>query len=164
MQNEFLKCKKIIHKITLILLKENKLIKYKNLFKNKQMQFLVSKILILFGTDFDANKLANVEIELMNSNFQRNMFVNILLNHIDSVEEKYRNCNWKSLGKYLYYIFKTSTYYSDLRHQVPNIFDIIGVDAANEKKREALNDFYLSLEKVDKNYNHFVRQILLWTK
>ncbi|MGX9358419.1 hypothetical protein ACWXVL_01350 [Mycoplasma sp. 128] len=156
--------KQTVAKINLILVKNQVILKYRQRFRNKQMRFLISKILILFDTNYSINKLAEVEIELMNSNFQKNMFLTILLNHVNSIDEKFQSCDWKSFGKFLYYIFKTSTYYYDVKHQVPNIFEIHGITSSNARKRDLFNDFCMSLEKVIPDFNYYVRLILKWVK
>ncbi|QJG67155.1 hypothetical protein [Mycoplasma phocoenae] len=153
-----------IRKLHLSLLANKNLLKYNSRFKDKQVRFLISKILILFDTNYSIEQLVELEISLMQSAFVSSMYVDKLLLSVDSLCKKYQSCNWKALGKFLYLIFKTSTYYFDKKHKVPNIFIIHGEIEINEKKREALNDFAISLEAVETDFNFYIRKILKWVK
>ncbi|MCU4117309.1 hypothetical protein N8G13_02435 [Mycoplasma zalophi] len=153
-----------IRKLKLLLYTNPKSLKYISRFKHKQMQFLVSKIFLLFESSLSLNELIKIEYELLEKNFLKDMYVDIFMDNKSTFNEQFINCKWESFAKFLYYIFQTSTYFYDKKHKVPNIFIIGGETTMNEEKRRLFNEFSESLEKASSNFNFYVKQILKWVK
>ncbi|QJR43958.1 hypothetical protein [Mycoplasma miroungirhinis] len=163
-QDNIQKINNTIRKLKLLSYTNPKSLKYISRFKHKQMQFLVSKIFLLFESSLSINELIKIEYELLEKNFLKDMYVDIFMKNRFTFKKEFINCKWESFAKFLFYIFQTSTYFFDKKHKVPNVFIIGGEITINEEKRRLFNEFAESLEKVSINFNFYIKQILKWVK
>ncbi len=84
---------------------------YKKIFKNKQIQFLCTKISIIFESSISEQDLFDIEILLLNNPTQNNFI--ILINELSKTfNENFINLKWDCLAIYLWYTFQTSLFYN----------------------------------------------------
>lgn len=146
-------------------LKEQRLYKdYKKTFQHRQMRFLITKITYLFEIEIDPIKMAEFEKTLINQN-NKEMFC-WALKEIFALSKnlKLQKINTNNLAYFLYYIYQTSRYYSDIRKKCTNVFidsnSKMKLIKHNALKREYYHSFYLEIEKIFVNYNYYIINLL----
>lgn len=131
---------------------------YKNVFTHKQMRLATSKIALVFNEKISINKLTKIELDLMSSEKNSKMFDNAFKELSLLVNYK---ADWKSLGKFMWYQYQTSTYYKDIKVGVKNIYNPNNIIEINEKRR----GFYLKwLHSIGMNDSLFNEKIIQVSK
>lgn len=129
---------------------------YKKAFSHKQMRLATSRIAFAFNNKISIDKLAKIEIELMKSEKKSNMFDEAFKEISKLVNYK---ADWKSLGKFMWYQYQTSTYYKDIKKGTKNTYNPNNIIEINEKRR----DFYLkwlhSIGMDDSLFNEKIIQV-----
>lgn len=132
--------------------------KYKHKFHHKQMQFLFSKIVLIFQPDIDINKLAKQEILMLNTDKKDGdaMFLKIFENMQEFTGVK---ANWEEFAKFIWYVYQTSTYWKDSRKNIPNVFNKKNYIEKNRIKREHYYHWLYSMD-IKENFNNNVIKVL----
>lgn len=121
-------------------------------FRHRQMRLLVSKIALIYNFEIplaDLVKLEKLTIEAAkNKNLE--MFVPIFIYLEILIKHK---ANWADFGRFIFYVFQTSTFYKDMRHKQKNIFTKQNIIEQNYQKRKYFYSWLHSLPIDDLEYN-----------
>ena len=123
---------------------------YKDTIQNSRFQFIFSKVFLIFN-ETDLNQLTNIETNLvknLNEGFFEETFKKIKL-----------KANWAAFGKFMFLIYKTSSYKYDLKDKKENIF-IKEPIKGNQTKRNHYDEWLDSLDFSKDITNTNVRRVL----
>ena len=138
--------------------KEQKLLKeYKQKYKHKQMVFMFSNIMLTLNENADVEKLIEVEKELLRKEISEDMFEVYALR---GKEISGMDLDWESFSKFIWYVFQTSTYYSDIKKGKHNIYNVENYIELNSTKRKLYFNFIHSIDKNLEGYNDKIMRIL----
>ncbi len=130
---------------------------YKKKFFHQQMQLLFSKITLIFAPDVNVDWLIIEEKKILNKLEKPTMFVD----SFSKINElNHNNYNWKSFGLFIWYVYQTSKFYHDQKHNQKNLFNEKNYIEKNAEKRHY---YYIWLESINpkiNNYNNLIKQVL----
>ncbi|UVD81946.1 hypothetical protein NV226_01410 [Mycoplasma iguanae] len=147
-------------------LKKNNLYnEYKLTFKNRQIRFVLTKLIILFDLEIQVKQISELESYLINKNNSK-MFL-LPLQELFAMQKNHplKKIDAKNLANFLFYIYQTSRFYYDKKTGQKNIFinkNVEIVHRKNTEKRNYYHAFARQLEEIYPDYNFYLRQILKW--
>ena len=130
---------------------------YKNAFKHKQLRFALTKIALTFNESIHAIDLSKLEMELLKQNKDKDMFIKPMETLNKLVNYK---ANWKELGKFMWYAYQTSTYFTDRKINVPNIYNGNDNIKVNATKRKHYLKWMHSVDSRDDEFNNKIIKVL----
>ena len=139
------------------LLKKKKLLnKYKNKFNHKKIQFIGSKIYLLFNAKPLLNKMVKFEEELLSLDINENMFLTCFENNFQELKKE---MDIKSLSFFLWEIFQFSIFEtnSNFKKYQNTQDDFIKL---HSNKRKHFNKWIESLDPTQDNLNDKVIKLL----
>lgn len=141
------------------LIVQNKWASYKEKYKHPQMKFIFSKVALIFNPDLSVDELIPFEIEMLNANKDKKeeMFVNIFKKMRNITQVK---ADWKIFGKFIWFVFQTSTYWKDTKKNISNIYTKRNYITVNQTKRDLFNDWLHSIDHNTENYNDLIVETL----
>ncbi|MDK2819963.1 MAG: hypothetical protein KFW07_03940 [Mycoplasmataceae bacterium] len=150
---------KKVKKVKKSLKKVNKFKEYKKIYKNVQMQFIFTKLSIIFESKISIENLVKIELSLLNDPTQAN-FVKSMKELSQSFIDDFKNLEWNNFAIFIWYSFQTSLFYNK-RRKVPCEYTYENFIALNKIKRinftTWLKSFYDS-DNVD--FNKYVINVL----
>ncbi|CAM9143647.1 hypothetical protein [Mycoplasma todarodis] len=150
---------KLKNKTLKILKDEGKLKAYNNLFAHKQTRFLLTKIVNILNPSVDPKEMALIEMQLTKNN--ENMFVaGAKQIPIITNASEYKEADWESFGKYLYFVFQTGVFYHNKKNGIENIYINGDYVALNIEKKMLFNKFAESIKVMTLEHNTLIKQIL----
>lgn len=129
---------------------------YKTKFKHKQMRFVVSKIASVFVKNININKFHKIEKSLIETPNGEDMFDEAFRQL--SREIKYK-ADWESLGKFMWYAYQTSTFYTDQKAGIKNIYTLENSIELNDIKREHFLKWLHSVDNTDDKFNNKIMEV-----
>ena len=150
---------KLKNKTLKILKNEGKLKAYNNLFAHKQTRFLLTKIVNILNPSVDPKEMASIEMQLTKND--KSMFISgakQIAGITNAIE--YKNADWESFGKYLYFVFQTGGFYHNKKNNIENIYINGDYIALNIEKKMLFNKFVESIKVLTLDHNSFIKQIL----
>lgn len=132
-------------------IKKEKLWKaYKARFEHKQMKLLFSKIALLLDGEINLKFLHDQELKLVDAEISNEMFIDIFKSFEDKIDFK---SNWELFGKFIWFVFQTSTYWKDSKAGKHNIFTPENHFELNQIKRDLYQQWIKSIDKKNKDFN-----------
>ncbi len=150
---------KLKNKTKKILKNENRLKEYNKLFAIKETRFLLTQIIGILNPEADAQETAKLEKNLVKNDPM--MFIEGSKKITQIAHNKtYKDADWESFGKYLYFVFQTGVFYKNKKNGVKNIFINANYNKLNIEKKMLFNDFVESVKPLSTNHNDFIIKIL----
>lgn len=130
--------------------------KYKKKFQHPQMRLLFSRIALTLDPEINLKFLLDKEMFLIEVEKSPEMFVEIYesLSSIASFK-----CDWTVFGKFIWYIYQTSTYWKDARKKRVNVFTKENYLEQNQIKRELYQEWLDSIDKSNRSFNNYIIEI-----
>lgn len=123
---------------------------YKVRFEHKQMKFLFSKIALLLDDEINLKFLHDQELKLVNVEISNEMFIEVFKSLEDKIDFK---CNWELFGKFIWFVYQTSTYWKDSKKNNHNIFTPENHLELNQTKRDLYQQWIKSIDKKNRYFN-----------
>lgn len=141
------------------LIAQNKWQSYKAKYKHPQMKFIFSKIALIFNPDLSSKALVSFEIEMIETNKDKKeeMFVNVFKKMKTLTNVK---ANWNAFGKFMWFVFQTSTYWQDTKKNINNVYTKRNYITVNQTKRDLFNEWLHSIDPHTQNYNDLIVETL----
>ncbi len=146
-----------LKKVKTELRKRKLLSEYNKKFKHKDMRFLFSYVALTFDDSIKVSALVKEEVKLLKADKEKDMFVASYLVLKELTDKK---IDWKSFGKFIWFIFQTSTYWKDQRKKIENEFKKDNLVITNQTKRIYYNKWLESLPADIEDQNNKVIQIM----
>lgn len=138
---------------------QNKWLSYKEKYKHPQMKLIFSKVALIFNPDLSIKELVSFELEMLEANKEKKdeMFVPIFkkLRNLTNVK-----ADWKAFGKFMWFVFQTSTYWKDEKKGINNIYTKRNYITVNQTKRDLFNEWLHSIDHNTNNYNDLIIETL----
>lgn len=148
--------------------KQNK--QYKKFYINKQLRYLVLKLSILFESNLNVEIIHKMELEIINNTLTNETMYHQTIQTIlkNSKIKNFSKLKYQNLSYFIFYIFQTSRFFYDKKHQIENIYLINyseeNLIKLNRIKRSYYYQFLEDIKKHNVNYNFYIIQILKWVK
>lgn len=130
--------------------------KYKKVFHHPQMRLLFSRIALMLDPEINLKFLLDKELLLIQIEKSPEMFVEIYQS-LESVASL--KCDWTTFGKFIWYIYQTSTYWKDTKKKRGNIFTRDNYLEQNQIKRELYQQWLDSIDKSNCDFNNYIIEI-----
>ena len=138
-------------------IKEQGLLKsYNKKFKHKDMKFLLSYVALTFNEEIKIDLLVKEEVKLLNVEKGPKMFINAY-SSLSKMTDK--NIDWNSFGKFIWYIYQSSTYWKEDKKK-NNIYSKESFVAMNDQKRKHYNKWMRSIPETTEGYNLKIMEVM----
>ena len=128
---------------------------YQDNYEHKQMKFIFSKVALIFNKDLTADVLFEYEQKMAHIDKTKKelTFVDIFkkMKTLTSVK-----ADWEAFGKFMWYVYQTSTYWKDDARNIPNVYTKRNYITINQIKRDLFNDWLHSIDHHVENYNYLI--------
>lgn len=150
--------RKKLNKVKKNLILDQDWIKYLKKFRHHQMRLLASKIALIYNINIKVIDLLKIEKLMLDASKNKHpeMFVPIFIYLGILTKTK---ANWNAFGRFIFYIFQTSTFYHDSRFRKTNIFNKKNIIERNFEKREYFYSWLHSLDIAEKDFNKRIIQV-----
>lgn len=133
---------------------------YKALFTHPQMRLLITKIAYDIRPEHltsGIERISEIEKSLLDAPRNEEMFAKAFLELGNFLE---RTWAWDILGRAVWYCYQTSTFWSDIKKNKPNIYNKDNFVQLNNAKRNAIQHWIHSVPRTTVDFNIVVRSVL----
>lgn len=133
---------------------------YKKLFAHPQMRLLITKIAYDIRPEHLASgieQVARIEESLIDAEKNEEMFATAFLKLGSFLQRPWA---WDILGRAVWYCYQTSTYWKDVKKDIPNIYNKENFVQLNDLKRKAIQHWIHSIPRTTVDFNIIVTNML----
>lgn len=133
---------------------------YKKIFLVKQKMFVLSNVAQIFNPNIDFEILTKLEINIVNNIDSEDNWGKCFEISGKQFLKPFDKCDWNSFGKFMFYEWNKSKYFSKKSRQ-KSIYNDENFNEINNLKTHNYNNWMNSmLSTKDKNFNVYVRKVL----
>lgn len=148
-----------VKKVKKKLKKIHKFKEYKQMFENIQMQFIFTKLSIIFESKVPMVNLIEIELSILNEPTQEN-FIKSMHKLSKFFEDNFKNLDWRSFAIFIWYSFQTSLFYNKKR-KIPCEYTYENFISLNKIKRNNFTNWLKSFYESDNlDFNKYVIDVL----
>jgi len=130
---------------------------YKKKFNDKSMRLILSYIILIYKPSTSIDEMIEIEKELITKKNDESMFNSVFIK-VKEITNK--NFDWESFGKFMWYVYQTSTYYKDIKKNVKNIYTTENFIQINKIKTNLFFKWLQSIPVNEEKYNFNIRLIM----
>ena len=130
---------------------------YKKKFNDKSMRLILSYIILIYKPSTSIDEMIEIEKELITKKNDESMFNSVFIK-VKEITNK--NFDWESFGKFMWYVYQTSTYYKDIKKNVENIYTTENFIQINKIKTNLFFKWLQSIPVNEEKYNFNIRLIM----